>query len=117
MPKNNIKLLTKDQLKDFNDKFNIVYDDNDVIVKFYDYARVTRHERGKDFEVNAKHIRKIKFTTQAIEIWIELCKAGKKHTLVDVQNVVNLLIITFQKIDVESVKRALSKPDAKIRKI
>lgn len=117
MARNNVKLLTDNQLAHFNKRYHFTIDGNDIVVKIDDYERVTRHPIDKAFSINAKKIRKICFSKQAIDLWIELQKMKKTWTLVDVQQAVNKLYIMYQPINVDSVRDALSKPTQKIRKV
>lgn len=109
MARNNIKLLTAEQLAHFNKRYHFSKEGNDIVVRIDDYARETKHPVNAPFAINAKKIRKICFSLEAINIWISLCDMKCTWTLVDVQNAVNALYIMYQKINVESVKQVLLK--------
>ena len=77
MPKSNIKLLTKDERKFFKDKYTFIYKDDFLVVKFKDYGRYVAHPMNTDVSV------------------------------VDVQNAMNALTISYQATDYDDVKNQL----------
>lgn len=119
MAKNNIKLLTHEQLRQFNTKYTILLEDDKICVKTVNYAKITRHDSDKPFHINAKNIRKIQFSVDAINIWKKFCLSYKDNvfTLFDVQQAVNKLIVMYQKPTFENVKQLLERDTTKIKRI
>lgn len=117
MARNNIKLLTDIQLKILNEKYIFELDGDEILVKFHHYGRVTRHDANKPFHINAKKIRKVCFNVQAIEIWKSMQSDKKVPTLLSVQQAVNKLTITFQPVNVDTVRKLLFESDIKLKNI
>lgn len=119
MSKNNIKLLTHEQLRQFNSKYTIWIADNEICVSTINYAKVTKHPIDAPFHINAKNIRKIQFSIEAIDIWKKFCSSYKDNifTLFDVQQAVNSLIIMYQKPTFENVKTLLERDTTKIKRV
>ena len=115
MARNNVKLLTKNELDYFNRRYNIYLDGENIVVKINNYKRETIHPFGVPFFINARKIRKINFNEDAINIWAEFLSNGEKYTLVDVQQAVNSLHIAFQDINFYSVENLLLKDNIKIK--
>ena len=111
MPRNHIKLLTVDQLETLNATYFFELDDDEknIVVKLYSYDRQTLHPLDQGFSINSK-IRKISFSTEAIEIWSIMYKENPSMstTLFDVQQAVNRLSILYQIPEVENVKSMIS---------
>lgn len=116
MARNNIKLLTNSQRVALNDKYIFEHKDNMILVKLHDYGRITAHPDDKPFSINSS-IRKITFSIDAINIWKELYKDPKtRESLVNVQHAVNELYVTYQPVDISSVKKFM-KDSIKVKKI
>ena len=94
MSRNNVKLLTSDELAHFNKRYKFTKKDDNIIVTIDDYNRTTVHPIDKAFSINAKKIRKLCFTEQAIDLWVRLTEMKLKRipTLVDVQQAVNTFL-------------------------
>lgn len=105
MKRNNTKLLSPRQLDEMNEKFEFIYDEptDSVLVKCRNYKKITPHPASQGFAINSK-IRKVSFTTDSIQIWKEL-KAN--YSLLDVQQTVNKLYLTYQPITKSSVENSL----------
>lgn len=116
MAKNNIKLLSKTQFERINSKYTFTIEDDKIIVGLTTCARKTAHDIDKPFHINAKKIRKVCFSIEAINIWRELYHDGLP-TLLQVQQAVNKLTITFQKVNTENVRKILSGQDIRIKRI
>lgn len=116
MRRNNIRLLTDSEYERLTSKFIFGIKDDKISVMTTSNSRVTLHDIGKPFHINAKKIRKICFSLDAIEIWKTLYKDGYPH-LIDVQQAVNKLIITYQEVTEENVKKMLAKKTLKIKNI
>lgn len=114
MARNNIKLLTDDELEYFKSKYYFELDGDDVVVKLTNRDKFTRHNRYQSFSINCKELRKITFTADAIDIWSKLMDTTP-YTLVDVQQALNMLLLTYQEITLDSVLRVLIKGHVKIQ--
>ena len=108
-----MKLLTDKQFAQMNEKYIITHDDQYITVTCKDYHRYTKHPIDHPFHINAKGIRKITFSEEAIDIWLILEKRGKP-TLIEVQQAVNMLRIAYQNVDVDAVKKVLVRRNVKI---
>lgn len=114
MPRNNVHVLSEDELRTFKEKYIIELVDNQILVKFPNYKRVTFHDADKPFAINAKKFRKICFSLDAIETWKKFVKQKNKYTLFDVQNAINILYVTYQTIDEKNIIKVLERYDQKI---
>lgn len=119
MPRNNIKVLTVDQLANLNERYKFKIEDGKIVVYFDAYNRSTSHDIDKPFFINAKKIRrKMNFTVEAINMWRSFVAKEYSWTLIDVQNAVNALNITYQPISENSVELLLKKTrNLRIKKI
>lgn len=109
---NNARVLTNDEYKFYKDKYSFIVFDNKVAVKIKDYNRITLHDVNETFSINAKPYRKLSFRPESMKIWIELeCK----YNLIDVQQAVSKLYITFQKVNKDNVISILNGNDIKIK--
>lgn len=118
MARNNVKVLTKNELLRLNSQYIITYDDDNIIVGNRYYNRTTLHDRHSSFFINSK-VRKITLTTTAIEIWIELQgeEQYKDYTLFDVQNAINILYVMYQPCELKEVKKLLLKESTRINNV
>lgn len=89
----NLKMLTKDELDYINNNYSFELVGDYIIAKFNSYNRKILHSINEDFTLNTK-ARKITITAHAIKLWIEHFKDN--YSLIDVQNAINTLIITYQ---------------------
>ena len=105
MPKSNIKLLTKDERKFFKDKYTFIYKDDFLVVKFKDYGRYVAHPINEDFSISSE-VRKIKITKEAMKLWKEKF-INTDVSVVDVQNAMNALTISYQATNYDDVKNQL----------
>lgn len=117
MPKNNVHVLTEEELRTFKNKYLISIEDNKILVKFPNYARVTVHDIDKPFAINAKNFRKICFSMEAINYWKKFVKQKSRYTLFDVQNAINILYVTYQPVNEKNVKTILAKDTLKIKQV
>ena len=117
MPRNNVHILTENELRAFKQKYIIEIEENKIVVKFYNNKRKTTHDIDKPFIINAKKFRKINFNLEAINLWKSFINKKLKCTLFDVQNAVNFLYITYQTINEKNVKKILTDNIKKINKI
>lgn len=116
MARNNVKLLNEKQLDELNSHYYFEPDGDDILVKIYHYGRITRHPMSENFSINAK-IRKLVFTTEAMNIWREIYDDEKtRKSLIDIQNAVNSLYVMYQPITKDSVMKVL-RDSAKIKRV
>lgn len=111
MPRNNIKLLTEEQLVKLDYQYMFDYNEKNrqVVVKCRNYFKDTPHSIDEPFSVNSK-IRKVTFTPEAMAIWIELRKEHKVNLLC-VQQAVNMLQITFRDVSKTAVLETIKNTD------
>lgn len=106
MTRSNIKLLTKDERKYFKDNYHFSIKDDFILVKFNDYGRVVAHPIYEDFNISSK-VRKIKISKEAIALWMNNFQ-NTDFSVIDVQNAMNSLLISYQATDFEDVKAQLN---------
>lgn len=105
MPKSNIKLLTKDERKFFKDNYSFSIKDDFLVMKFKNYGRFVAHPINEDFNISTE-VRKIKITKEAMKLWKEKFMDTDVN-VVDVQNAMNALTISYQATDYDDVKNQL----------
>ena len=116
MLRNHTKLLTTFQYEDFLKKFRFTIEDNKIVVTTTNRQRKTYHDIDKPFAINAKKIRRLSFTMDAINIWKSMYKDGEPN-LVAVQHAVNKLSVTYQPITEANVCKLIANSDIKIKRI
>lgn len=107
MRKNNLKLLTLDQLNELKSIYYFELDklNKNILVCNTNYNRKTPHPINNHFTLNSK-VRVIRVSKEAIKIWIEL---EQKYNLFDIQEVICILVFMLQDIDTTLVKKLLDK--------
>ena len=105
MPRSNIRLLTKEERKFFKDNYKFAIKEDVILVTFNGYGRIVAHPLNEDFSISSK-IRKIKITKEAISLWQKKFQ-NTDFNVVDVQNAMNALIISYQGTDFNDVKNQL----------
>lgn len=100
----NIKLLTDDERKALKMKYYFDLQYGYVVTKCIGFDRTTKHDADSKFSVYSP-IRKITFSPAAVGYWKKL--GISKYHLIDVQQAVNMLAVTYQDINLESVKMLL----------
>lgn len=108
----NIKALTNEEMTFILNKYTFTLFEDYIIVKTNN--RKTLHSKDSSFSLLLPlERRRIKITTKAIDLWIK--KYLDKYSLIEVQNAINTLAVTFQSINEENIegqlKRARSKLD------
>lgn len=93
MPANNIRILNDVELHTLNSKYSFKYEGGVILVSTSNYSKITAHTLDKKFYLNTK-IGKMTITVEAIKQWVENFK--DKYSLIDVQNAINTLIVTYQ---------------------
>lgn len=110
MARNAIKLLTKDQLNKFNEKYySVMTDDNKYIrIDNKHYSKNTLHDAQKSFRINSS-IRNIVITSEMIKIFSEIqgIYKFKDYSIFDIMQAVNILYLTYQNITQKNVERIL----------
>ena len=112
MTKNNVKILTYDEIAFLKSRYYFEVNDNVILVKISNYNRVTAHPADKTFSLNTK-VRKIDITPDAIRIWQKHFK--RSWSLFEVQNAINILLTTYQVPEVEDIEDQLKRGTAKIK--
>ena len=110
MPICNVHLLSADEHKYFNEKYRFSIKDDSVLVQINGFNRTTAHPLTKSFSLKTP-VRKLTISTQALKIWSENFYGNiryqvnkvDKYTLIDVQNAINILIVSYQEINFENV--------------
>lgn len=105
MPKSNIQLLNAEQRRYFNSRYSFEISTDYVLVKTTTLKRITTHKIDEGFAL-ATPVRKVFISTDAINMWKDNF-INTKYTLIDVQNAVNALIISYQNVDKKSVMQQL----------
>lgn len=100
--KNNIKILTSEERKLFNEKYMFSVTDEYVFVKCKNFSRFTIHSINEPFKIGING-RKLTISTQAIDIF----KTNKDYSLIDIQCVINSLIVMYQQPTTISVVEML----------
>ena len=114
MTQNNIKILTKKELSFLNEKYSFIIDDTKIIVKVNNYDRATTHNIADGFLLTTT-IRRIKISSEAINMWINLTNKKIKCSLFDVQNAINTLTVLYQHCNEDNVIEQLKRDDNKIK--
>lgn len=99
----NIKLLSNEQRVKLSQIYNFELKDDTIIVTTKNYSRKTAHSCNESFSINSP-IRKITITPDAIQMWSKL---NFEYHLINIQQIVNYLAITYQDINVDNVKNFL----------
>lgn len=108
----NIKALTSEEL-DFvvaKYKFDLF---NDCIVVTTN-GRKTLHDMNESFSLLLPlERRRIKITKKAIDLWVK--RYYEKYSLIEVQNAINTLIVTFQNPNEENIDGQLERARLKLK--
>ena len=107
----NTKALTNEELKFVVDKYSFELFDNSIIVKTNN--RKTLHDRNESFSLLLPlERRRIKITSKAIDLWIK--SYMNKYSLIEVQNAINTLCVTFQNVTEENIHQQLERSRSKL---
>ena len=101
--KNNVQILTHDELDKFNSTYSFNIVDDNIYVKTMSFNRVTVHSKHENFSINS--FKKLTITPLAIKLWQELYK--DKYTLIDVQNALNILFVLHKDDNLDEIKEVL----------
>ena len=110
----NVRALTKDELDFLNSKYLFEYVQGYVVTSCAGFGRKVMHDINQGFSLNTP-IRKIKITKDAIDFWINEFK--DEYTLLDVQNAISSLIVTYQDISLDDIKTVLQRKDSLVKVI
>lgn len=109
MRRTHIVLMSNKEIKAFKDKYTIYLEDEKIYVKINRYEnRKTAHSIHKSFVVNVIGMRVVKFTKDTIDLWLDFINDGLKFDLIDVQEKVNEVYLSYQDINKENVLKALN---------
>lgn len=105
--KNHTNIFNDDLLQKINNTYDIYLDGDKIVVKGkIRINRKTYHSIYEKFKINFyREKRIIMVTPQAIEYWI---KMNQKVNLVNVQNAINILTVTYQDTTLDNVKKILN---------
>ena len=107
----NLKALSLEELKYFLDRYNIDLIENYIVVTCKTLNRKTLHDLDKGFPLSTS-IKKINITKQAIDIWRKSYIGY--YSLIEVQNAINTLIITYQNVNDSQIKEQLKRTKSKL---
>lgn len=103
MPRRNIHLLTEDDRRYLNEKYIFGLHDNMLSVKTVNYNRITLHPLDKKIELSTI-IRKLTINPDAIKFWYDnVANKRSDITLIDIQNAINILTVSYQDITFENI--------------
>lgn len=107
MPKNHIKLLDKDELMYFKDKYIVSIPEkyDFICIQSKNYNRKVLHPINKNFELNT-NCRKITITSEAMLYWISYLH---EYSLIEIQNIINTLYLNKEEINLKNIKKELLK--------
>jgi hypothetical protein len=106
----NTRVLTLDELKYFNDRYTFSYMDNYLLVHCSVLNKRTFHDMSKGFSLKSP-VRKITISKDAMKIWKD--NYAEEYSLIEVQNAINTLMITYQDVNPSQLDRELKKQRSK----
>ena len=102
--RNNIKILTKEELHNFEKNYTFEIKDEYIITKCLKFlGRPTIHYKTDKFHLVING-RKITLTPLAIELWE---KHFNEYNLIRVQNAINYLDVIYQDLSITNIKKVL----------
>ena len=111
----NLRALTDEELEYMNDKYEFeVFNNQYIVVKTKGYNRTTLHPIDQQFALSSS-IRKVTISVQAIKLWID--KYMGKCSLIDVQNAISTLIVTYQDVNETTIDECINKKSTKIKEV
>ena len=107
----NIKALTDTEMKYVVSRYKFeLYNDFIMVIA---NGRKTLHDRTKGFSLLLPiERRRIKITEKAIDFWIK--EASPNYTLIEVQNAINTLVVTYQNVTQENIRSQLKRGRSKL---
>ena len=107
----NIKALTNDELKFVVSKYQFELFENYVVV--CTNGRRTLHDKTKGFSLLLPlGRRRVNISTKAIDLWTK--KYVEKFSLIEVQNAINTLLVTYQNPSDDNVDGQLKRSRSKL---
>lgn len=123
MPANNSRVMSDELLKQFNDKYSVVYNPqtNELIVSLKKRKRSTSHDAERPLFISSrsKPKRKVCFSADVVLMFKEFQQDDKlKHiSIFDMQNAANKLRVMYQRVSKEKVIELCIKGFAGIKRI
>lgn len=109
--KNKLDVNSQKELKDLIDDF-VKNNSKYIVVTTKGYnARKVVHNINESFLVSTS-LRKISFSKEAINYWINEFK--DEYSLVEVQNAISILTITYQPVNVDEIRNQLKRKSSKV---
>ena len=105
MKKGNIRLLTKDELNRFEEKYSFELQNDYIVVKCNNFNRPTMHDLNKDFFLSCGG-RKIIINSIVSDLWK---RYFQDMSIVKLQNIVNQLTIMYQDVTLDNINKILRK--------
>lgn len=102
--KPNIRLLTKEEIEFFKNEYSFEIYGKYLLVSTKSYKRTVTHDLNKDFFISSKK-RKITITKETLKLYKE---SFSNTYLIELQNAINALIISYQDINEDSIKEQLT---------
>lgn len=102
----NTKALNDIELHYIKTNYNFTLEGNYVYVSYNNYKRMVVHPISHNFVLSTK-VRKITITVDAMKTWIN--KYKDKYSLIEVQNAINILVVTYQPITHENLELQLKR--------
>lgn len=106
----NLRALSLEELKYFNDRYTFKCLDNYLLVHCTVLNKRTFHDMSKSFSLKSP-LRKVTIQKDTMKLWKE--KYMEDYTLIEVQSAINNLIITYQDVNESQLDRELKKLKSK----
>ena len=106
----NLKALSVEELKYFLDRYDIDLVGDYIVVTCKTLKRKTLHDLDKGFPLSTP-VKKMNITRQAIELWRK--DYIGHYSLIEVQNAINTLIITYQNVNDLQIREQLKRTKSK----
>lgn len=105
MAKNNIRLLSKDELNEFINRYSFEITEKYIIVKVNGFNRPTLQHKNEMFSISCKG-RYLNITPESIKLWEN---NFKEYSLIEVQQAINKLYLMYQEtVNVKDIKKILN---------
>lgn len=102
----NVKALNDLELHYIKTKYSFELQGDYIYVSYTEYNRKVVHSINENFILSTK-VRKVTVTKDAIEQWIKYYKDD--YSLIEVQNAINILIVTYQPVNKENIDLQLTR--------
>ena len=102
----NLRALTGDELLYLTKNYEFEDLGKYIVVSFTGDSRKTKtvHDSSEGFSISSK-VRRINITKQAIDLWVSGYKY--QYSLIEVQNAINTLIVTYRDLTTEEIDNQL----------